>query len=201
MFDFCCLRRTNGHDSGFPGNGRRYVECSEESSVGRISTFFGNFGIFIRAFAYILLHGATGLKANSEHAVLNANYLRKKLNKYFTVPYDYLNMHEFVCQGRISGSNITAADISKRLMDFGIHPPTNYFPLIVKEALMIEPTETESKQTLDHFVEIMLQIAGETVENPELLQSAPHKTPINRLDEVKAARELILTDQAARNST
>src|SRR6185436_7793048 len=110
-------------------------------------------------------------------------------------PYDRVNMHEFVCQGAIEGTGVRALDVSKRLLDYGFHPPTNYFPLIVPEALMIEPTETESKPTLDAFVTAMLAIADEAKSNPALVKNAPHKTPIRRLDEVKAARELVLSDR------
>jgi glycine dehydrogenase subunit 2 len=165
-------------------------------SVGRVSTFFGNFGMFVRAHAYIRQHGAAGLRANSEHAVLNANYLRVKLRDVFTVPFDRINMHEFVCHGAVEGTDIRALDISKRLLDYGFHPPTNYFPLIVPEALMIEPTETESKPTLDAFVDAMIAIAKEARTDPALVKGAPHNTPVKRLDEVKAAREIVLSDRA-----
>ena len=150
----------------------------------------------MRAYAYIRRHGAAGLRANSEHAVLNANYLRVKLRDAFDVPFDRINMHEFVCRGAIEGTGVRALDVSKRLLDYGFHPPTNYFPLIVPEALMIEPTETESKPTLDAFVAAMHAIAREAQSDPALVKSAPHETPVRRLDEVKAARELVLTDRA-----
>jgi glycine dehydrogenase subunit 2 len=166
-------------------------------SIGRMCTFHGNFGMLVRAYAYILGHGAEGLRQNALHAVLNANYLRVRLRHRYAVPFDRVAMHEFVCQGRIEGSDVRALDISKRLMDYGFHPPTNYFPLIVPEALMIEPTETESKQTLDAFVAALETIAREAVEQPELLASAPHTTPVGRLDEVRAARHPILVDGAA----
>jgi glycine dehydrogenase subunit 2 len=166
-------------------------------SIGRVSSFFGNFGMMVRAYAYIRLLGAKGLRDSAMHAVLNANYLRVRLKDVFPVPYDRMNMHEFVCQGRIEGSAVRALDISKRLMDYGFHPPTNYFPLIVREALMIEPTETESKPTLDAFIEAIRKIAIEARDNPELVRSAPHHMPVGRLDEVKAARELVLNDPAA----
>lgn len=137
-----------------------------------------------------------GLRANSEHAVLNANYLRVKLRDDYVVPFDRTNMHEFVCQGEIEGTGVRAFDVSKRLLDYGFHPPTNYFPLIVPEALMIEPTESEAKPTLDAFVTAMKAIAEEARVNPALVKTAPHETPVRRLDEVKAARECILTDRA-----
>jgi glycine dehydrogenase subunit 2 len=159
-----------------------------------MTAFHGNFGMFVRAYAYLRSMGAAGLRANAMHAVLNANYLRVHLRDEYPVPFDQICMHEFVCQGRPKGSAVHAIDVSKRLMDFGFHPPTNYFPLTVPEALMIEPTETESKATLDAFVEAMRQIAKEARESPEILREAPHITPVRRLDEVKAARELIVCE-------
>jgi glycine dehydrogenase subunit 2 len=174
-----------------------YVLAEPKQSIGRVKPFFGNFGMFVRAYAYIRRHGAAGLRDNSEHAVLNANYLRVKLRDVFAVPFDRINMHEFVCRGAVAGSSVRALDVSKRLLDYGFHPPTNYFPLIVPEALMIEPTETESKPTLDAFVAAMRSIAEEARREPALVKSAPHETPVRRLDEVKAAREPILTDRAS----
>lgn len=173
----------------------RYRLAMPDNSIGRVSTYFGNFGMFVRAYAYIRQHGASGLRTNSEHAVLNANYLRVKLRDTFTVPFDRTCMHEFVCQGAVAGTGVRALDVSKRLLDYGFHPPTNYFPLIVPEALMIEPTETESKPTLDAFVAALRSIAEEARRDPEIVKSAPHKTPVRRLDEVKAARELVLVDR------
>jgi glycine dehydrogenase subunit 2 len=173
--------------------GTAYGLATPKRSIGRVCTFFGNFGMFLRAHAYIRMHGGAGLRQNAMHAVLNANYLRVNLSATYPVPYDRVNMHEFVCEGRLKGAQVRALDISKRLMDYGFHPPTNYFPLIVPEALMIEPTETESKQTLDAFIAAMRQIAVEAVNDPELLRTAPHNTPVRRLDEVKAARQLVLT--------
>lgn len=173
----------------------RYRLAMPDNSIGRVSTYFGNFGMFVRAYAYIRQHGASGLRTNSEHAVLNANYLRVKLRDTFTVPFDRTCMHEFVCQGAVAGTGVRALDVSKRLLDYGFHPPTNYFPLIVPEALMIEPTETESKPTLDAFVAALRSIAEEARRDPEIVKGAPHKTPVRRLDEVKAARELVLVDR------
>jgi glycine dehydrogenase subunit 2 len=139
------------------------------------------------------MNGAEGLRKVSEYAVLNANYLMTLLKGSFTLPYDRTCMHEFVLEGVWEDQpDIHALDIAKRLMDYGYHPPTNYFPLIVKEALMIEPTETENKETLDNFAEAMRAIAKEAKEDPDLLHNAPHKTPVGRLDEVKAARDLVL---------
>ena len=127
--------------------------------------------------------------------MLNANYLRVKLRDAFSVPFDRVNMHEFVCRGAVDGTGVRALDVAKRLLDYGFHPPTNYFPLIVPEALMIEPTETESKPTLDAFAIAMRKIVEEAHTNPERVKSAPHETPVGRLDEVKAARELVLSDR------
>jgi len=181
------------------GDAARYELYEPSKSIGRVSTFFGNFGMFVRAYCYIRQLGAAGLRTNSEHAVLNANYLRVKLRDIFAVPFDRINMHEFVCSGAIEGTGVRALDVSKRLLDYSFHPPTNYFPLIVPEALMIEPTETEAKPTLHAFVEAMQAIAGEAREDPALVKSAPHDTPVRRLDEVKAARDLVLTDRAGTN--
>ena len=165
-------------------------------SIGRVKSFHGHFGILVRALTYILMNGAEGLRQVAEYAVLNANYLMTLLKNAYTLPYDRTCMHEFVLEGVWDDlPKIHALDISKRLMDYGFHPPTNYFPLIVKEALMIEPTETENKQTLDKFAEAMLAIVKEAKENPDLLHNAPHNTPVGRLDEVKAARDLILCCQ------
>mgnify|MGYP000443600206 CR=1 FL=1 len=164
-----------------------------EKSIGRMKAFHGQFGMHVRALAYMLVHGGEGLRKVSEMAVLNANYLRVLLRDTYHVPYDRINMHEFVAEGRFPDApDVHALDIAKRLMDFGFHPPTNYFPLIVHEALMIEPTETETKETLDAFAQAMLQIAREARENPDILHSAPHITPVGRLDEVRAAKELVL---------
>ncbi len=170
-----------------------YQFAMPESSIGRLKAFHGNFGMLVRAYTYIRINGKVGINAVSRHAVLNANYIRAALRDVYHVPYDRICMHEFVCEGRWKDApGVRALDISKRLMDFGIHPPTNYFPLIVHDALMIEPTETESKDTIDRFIAIMRRIAEEAHESPEILQSAPHKAPIGRLDEAKAARELSL---------
>ncbi len=162
-------------------------------SIGRVKAFNGHFGMMVRAYTYIRMHGPDGLRAVSQYAVLNANYLLQLLKDTYYLPYDRICMHEFVLEGRWENApDIHALDIAKRMMDYGLHPPTNYFPLIVHEALMIEPTETESKQTLDSFVEVLRKIAQEAHSDPELLKSAPHNTPVGRLDEVKAAKDLVL---------
>jgi len=164
-----------------------------ENSIGRMKAFHGHFGGgLVRTFTYIAMHGPEGLRKISEYAVLNANYLQARLRDTYKIPYDRICMHEFVAEGRFEGTDAHALDIAKRLMDYGFHPPTNYFPLIVPEALMIEPTETENKDTLDAFADALIKIAEEARTNPELLHEAPHNTRFGRMDEVKAARELVL---------
>ncbi len=170
-----------------------YGFVTPKHSIGRMKAFHGHFGGgLVRAYTYISMHGPDGLKAISQYAVLNANYLQAKLRGTYTIPYDRICMHEFVMEGQFAGSDVRALDIAKRLMDYKFHPPTNYFPLIVHEALMIEPTETENKDTLDKFADALIKIAEEAKSQPELLHNAPHTTPFGRMDEVKAARELVL---------
>jgi len=160
------------------------------NSIGHIAPFYGNFGVVLKAYAYILLLGKEGLIEVSEHAVLNANYIRVRLKDYYHLPYDRMCMHECVFSAiKQAKKGVYALDIAKALIDRGFHPPTMYFPTIVKEALMIEPTETESKETLDKFIEAMIEIAKLAEENPQVLKDAPVTTPVKRLDEVKAARE------------
>lgn len=162
-------------------------------SIGRVKAFHGHYLVMVRAYTYMLMQGASGLRKISEYAVLNANYLLARLRNVYHVPYDRICMHEFVAEGCWDNApDIHALDIAKRLMDYKFHPPTNYFPLIVHEALMIEPTETESKQVLDLFADTMIKIAQEAHSNPEMLKTAPHHTPVGRLDEVKAAKDLVL---------
>lgn len=165
----------------------RYRLSMPEKSIGRVKLFYGNFGVLVRAYAYIRMMGRDGLRRIAENAVLNANYLRKKLEGTYPLKYTRGCMHEFVAMGDIA-PGIYTLDIAKRLIDYGFHPPTIYFPLIVPEALMIEPTETESRETLDAFAEAMLAIAEEARTRPELLHAAPVTTPVGRLDEVAAAR-------------
>lgn len=170
-----------------------YGFVQPKHTIGRIKSFYGQFGMMVRAFTYIRMHGPDGLRKISEYAVLNANYLLSRLKGAFVLPYDRVCMHEFVLEGCWADApEVHALDVAKRLMDYKFHPPTNYFPLIVHEALMIEPTETESKQTLDLFAEALLKIAKEAHSEPQLLKEAPHDTPVGRLDEVKAAKELVL---------
>jgi len=162
-------------------------------SIGRVKSFYGHFGVMVRAYTYIRMLGPDGLRGAAEYAVLNANCVMRQIKDPYHVQHDRICMHEFVCEGQFSDApDVHALDISKRLMDYGFHPPTNYFPLIVHEALMIEPTETESKETLDAFADVLLKIAEEAHTNPDLLHEAPHNAPLRRLDEVQAAKELIL---------
>ncbi len=167
-----------------------------EQTIGRTKSFHGHFGIIVRAFTYMLTLGKNGLKDVATYAVLNANYIQSRVKDVYHIPYERMCMHEFVAEGKWEDApEIRALDVSKRLIDFGFHPPTNYFPLIVHEALMIEPTETETKETLDRFVDTLLQIADEAKNNPEILLNAPTKAPLGRCDEVKAAKDLILKTQ------
>jgi glycine dehydrogenase subunit 2 len=167
-------------------------------SIGRVKPFYGNFGINVRAYTYIRTMGPDGLKAVTEYAVLNANYMMRRLAEYYDLPFNRHCKHEFVLSGkRQKKLGVRTLDIAKRLLDFGYHPPTIYFPLNVEEAIMIEPTETESKETLDAFIDAMIQIAKEAEENPEIVQEAPHSTVIGRLDETTAARKPVLRYQKA----
>ncbi|GKV64592.1 MULTISPECIES: aminomethyl-transferring glycine dehydrogenase subunit GcvPB [unclassified Sporosarcina] len=172
---------------------RFVLEYDVPQSIGRVKPYYGNFGIYLRAYTYIRTMGPDGLKAVTEYAVLNANYMMRRLEPYFDLPYTQHCKHEFVLSGRRQKKlGVRTLDMAKRLLDFGYHPPTIYFPLNVEEGMMIEPTETESKETLDAFIEAMIQIAKEVEENPEIVQEAPHTTVIGRLDETKAARKPVL---------
>ena len=172
-------------------DGNLFLNHERPLSIGRLATFYGNFAMMVRAYAYVRTLGGAGLLQVSENAVLNANYLKELLKTDFDLPYDRHCMHEFVLSGnRQKKLGVKTSDISKRLLDFGVHAPTNYFPLIVPEALMIEPTETETRETLDRFAEIMKQIAREAESDPDKVTSAPHDTPVRRLDEVYAVRTL-----------
>ena len=173
-------------------DGKCYHLEIPEQSIGRLKAFYGNYGMFIRAYTYIRMMGPDGLRAVSENAVLNANYLKARVAQHYRLAVDRVCMHEFVVHGDIPDTDVRALDVSKRLIDYGHHPPTNYFPLIVHDALMIEPTETESKQILDSFAEALVAIAEEARTDPDLLHDAPHSTPVSRLDEVKAVRRPIL---------
>jgi glycine dehydrogenase subunit 2 len=170
--------------------GQYRLDWERPHTIGQVHAFLGNFGIVARAYAYIRTLGDTGLKATSEMAVLNANFLAALLKDSYVFPHGARCMHEFVLSAeRQKAAGCSALDVAKRLMDFGFYPPTIYFPLIVREAMMIEPTETESLETLEQFAAAMQQIAREAQEQPDLLHSAPHDTPVGRLDEVGAARQ------------
>lgn len=172
----------------FDGN-KYFRNYNVKNSIGSIKDFYGNFSVFVRAYAYILMLGQN-LKHASENAVLNANYLKEKLKKYYDLPYDEPCMHEFVLSGekQKQESGVSTLHIAKALMDGNTHPPTVYFPLIVHEAIMIEPTESEQKEKLDEFVDTMIEIAKMAKNNPEEILSAPHTTPVKKIDEVTAAR-------------
>ena len=170
-----------------------YLDYDRPLSVGMVKSFYGNFNVVVKAYAYIMSLGAAGLKKVAEAAVLNANYIMQRLKEYYLLPYDRSCMHEFVLSAqKQKEKGVSAMDIAKRLMDFGFHPPTVYFPLIVKEALMIEPTETENRETLDAFIEALIQIAREAEVEPDRVKQAPHVTPVKRLDEAGAARNPVL---------
>jgi glycine dehydrogenase subunit 2 len=182
------------HSSGAASSAPTYfLEYNNPLSIGRVRTFYGNFGMMVRAYSYIREMGAAGLKRVSELAVLNANYVRARLQDFYHLPYGEGTMHEAVFSDKKQKeTHVSTLDIAKRLMDYGFAPPTIYFPLVVFGALMIEPTETETKETLDQFCDAMIAIAKEAQENPDLLKKAPHQTRLRRLDEAKAARELKL---------
>ncbi len=168
-------------------------EYDRPDSIGKVRSFYGNFGVLVRAYTYILTMGREGLKAASENAVLNANYIKEALKDYYKVAIDQVCKHEVVFAGLKDNPNhISTLDVAKRLIDYGVHPPTVYFPLIVEEALMIEPTESESLESINEFVEVMKKIAIEAKENPEVLHEAPQNAPVRRLDQVKAARTPVL---------
>jgi glycine dehydrogenase subunit 2 len=172
------------------------LDDEHPKTIGRVRGFAGPFGVFVRSYAYMRAYGPA-LREMSEVAVLNANYVLARLKDVYDLPYDRLCMHEFVLSARSlkREHGITALDVAKRLMDHWIHPPTIYFPLVVPEALMIEPTETEPKERLDEFVGAMRAIAREAAESPEVLKEAPHGRPVRRLDEVRAAKQPVVRYQ------
>jgi glycine dehydrogenase subunit 2 len=176
-----------------------FLDYDRPRSIGKIRAFWANFGNLVRAYAYVRTLGGAGMRAVAEHAVLHANYLRHRLRPYFDMPYDRICKHEFVASGarQKKRNGVTTRDIAKRVLDYGFHAPTIYFPLIVDEAIMIEPTETESLRTLEEFVEAMIAIDREAQENPDLVKTAPHTTPVRRLDEVRGARQLDLRWRSA----
>lgn len=172
-------------------DGTYTLEYDKPDSIGYIAPFYGNFGVMLKAYCYILMLGKEGLIRVSENAVLNANYIKEKLKKYYDLPFDAICKHECVFSAaKQTQHHIRAIDIAKALIDRGFHPPTIYFPTIVKEAMMIEPTETESKETIDSFIETMVEIAKMVEDNPEIIQQAPITTPVGRLDETKAAKQI-----------
>lgn len=174
-------------------DGTYYWDYDRPQSIGRVKAFYGNFGILVRAYTYIRTYGPEGLRRVSELAVLNANYMMHRLAPHYEVAYPGLCKHEFVLSGRkLKEYGVRTLDVAKRLLDFGYHPPTIYFPLNVEECIMIEPTETESKETLDGFIDTMIQIAKEAQTDPELVKNAPHTTVVKRLDETTAARKPVL---------
>ena len=183
---------------GYDGK-KYYLTYDLKNSIGKVKGFYGNFGVIVKAYAYILTMG-NSLTNVSEIAVLNANYIAQKLKDLYGFPYRELRKHEIVlsCEKIKKDTGVTALDISKRILDYGIHAPTTYFPLIVKEALMIEPTETESKEELDRFIDVMRRIHKECYENPEIVRSAPHNTKTRRLDMVKATKEPVLSYRVLR---
>lgn len=169
---------------------RFHFDWDRPESIGKIKGFYGNFGILVRAYTYIMAHGREGLCQVSRDAILNANYLKERLRNNYKLAYDQNCMHEFVLSGvQQKERGVATTNIAKRILDFGMHAPTVYFPLVVPEAMMIEPTETESKETLDAFVDVMLRIDQETKESPDVVLSAPYNTPVGRLDEALAARK------------
>jgi len=174
-------------------DGERYgLDWSPDQTIGSVHPYFGNVGVILKAFAYLLRLGDQGLAEVSAYACLHANYLQHRLKDVYKLPYDRLCKHEFVLSGEGVAEGVTTTDIAKRLIDFGFHPPTVYFPLIVHQALMIEPTETETKESLDAFADAMVAIAKEAANHPERLHEAPISTPVRRLDQTQAAREPIL---------
>jgi len=180
-------------------SGGRYHLVRPKHSIGPVKAFYGNFAVMVKAYAFIRHLGAEGLRAVSENAVLNANYVMHQLKQDYYLPYDRRCMHEFVLSGKWQKEyGVSTLDMAKRLLDYGVHAPTIYFPLIVEEAIMVEPTETESKATLDAFIAAMRAIAGEAKNDPEKLKEAPTRTPVKRLDETKAARTPVLVYRPAK---
>ncbi|MEO0155639.1 MAG: aminomethyl-transferring glycine dehydrogenase subunit GcvPB [candidate division WOR-3 bacterium] len=174
-------------------DGYYYFDYDIPDTIGKVQSFYGNFLVMVRAYTFIRMVGENGLSSISRSAILNANYIIQSLKDYYHLPYPGFCMHEGVLSGKnLKDNGIKTLDVAKRLLDFGFHAPTVYFPLIVSEALMIEPTESESLQTIEKFIETMIQISKEAKENPDILKSAPHNTPVRRLDEVKAVKELKL---------
>jgi len=174
-------------------SGKYYWDDDFPESIGRIHSFYGNFTILVRAYVYIRTLGDSGLKAMSRNAIINANYVKNRLKNYFDIPFFEGTLHEFVASGiKQKDKGVKALDIAKALLDYGFHAPTIYFPNIIPEALMIEPTESETKATLDRFIDAMIEIDRLTYTDPEAVRKSPVKTPIGRLDETMANRKLNL---------
>jgi glycine dehydrogenase subunit 2 len=174
--------------------GERFaLDYNRSKSIGRVKAFFGNVGMHVRCYTYIRYHGPDGIRANAENAVLNANYLMSRLKPHFKIAFDRTCMHEFVIDGTaFKKLGVHTLDVAKRLLDYGFHPPTIYFPLIVPECLMIEPTESENRETLDAFADALIKILDEAKRDPKILLEAPHTMPVRRLNEVKASREPVV---------
>ncbi len=190
LVDFLPISRVQKREDG-----QFFLDYDYPKSIGYVAPFYGNFGVYLKAYAYMLRLGKTGLIRATENAVLAANYMRKRLEKHIEVPYNRICMHEFVASATKQAENgVRALDIGKALLDKGHHAPTVYFPLIVPEALMIEPTETENRETLDRFIDDLIEIAELADSNPEAVQAAPVTLPVTRLDETRAARSMELTD-------
>lgn len=173
-------------------NDKYMLNYDKDKSIGKVKNFYGNFNVLVKAYSYILTMGADGLKEASTMAVLNANYIKEKLKQYYYLPIDKICKHEFVLSGSNFG-DVKTMDIAKRLLDYGYHPPTVYFPLIIKEALMIEPTESESLETLDEFIDAMIKISKEAQIRPQVLKNAPYNTLVRRIDDARAVKNPILT--------
>ena len=174
-------------------DGKFSLSSDFPDSIGKVHSFYGNFKILVRAYTYLMAYGSDGIRNVARHSVLNANYLKARLKDAYHLPFDRPVMHEVIFSDKWQNKNdVRTLDIAKRLMDYGFHPPTIYFPLIVPGAMMIEPTETESLESLDAFVEAMKLIAEESKTQPEVVRSAPHSTKIGRLDEAEAARKPVL---------
>ncbi len=172
-------------------DGKYYFDYDISCSIGKVHSFYGNFNVMVKAYVYLRMMGAQGLREMSECALINANYVMRSLQDFYYVPYPQHCMHECILSGKSQkAKGVRTLDIAKRLLDYGVHAPTVYFPLIVPEALMIEPTESESQESCDQFINAMREIAREAAENPEVVKNAPHTTPVGRLDEVKAAKDL-----------
>jgi glycine dehydrogenase subunit 2 len=183
-------------------DGTFFLDYDRPQSIGRVRTFVGNVGVLVRAYTYIRALGPDGLRRVSDMAVLNANYVMEGVRDLFAVPYGRRCMHEFVASAApLKEHGVRALDVAKRLLDYGLHPPTTYFPLLVDEALMIEPTETESKESLDHLVDAFRAIVNEAKTDPDLLREAPTRMPVRRLDEAEAARRPVLRQRFAEDET